>query len=168
MSTPEWSIDRSLALYNIPGWGAGYFNVNPKGHMVVHPFGQPGPMIDLMDVVDDIRERKLGFPCIVRFQDVLRSRVKQLNEGFKSAISGRPLTRFKESTYFFKLTKYVPRVIQYIKDHPEFLRPEVRRNEVLSKLEQGVDDLSISRASLRVMASPRPDPPNRRVVDESA
>src|ERR1700712_2194441 len=71
MSTPEWSIDRSLALYNIPGWGAGYFNINPKGHMVVHPFGQPGPMIDLMDVVDDIRERKLGFPCIVRFQDVL-------------------------------------------------------------------------------------------------
>ncbi|HEX4381367.1 MAG TPA: biosynthetic arginine decarboxylase [Myxococcales bacterium] len=87
MSTPEWSIDRSLALYNIPGWGAGYFNVNPKGHMVVHPFGQPGPMIDLMDVVDDIRERKLGFPCIVRFQDVLRSRVKQLNEVFKSAIN---------------------------------------------------------------------------------
>jgi arginine decarboxylase len=87
MSTPEWSIDRSLALYNIPGWGAGYFNINPKGHMVVHPFGQPGPMIDLMDVVDDIRERKLGFPCIVRFQDVLRSRVKQLNEVFKSAIN---------------------------------------------------------------------------------
>ncbi|HEY2030108.1 MAG TPA: biosynthetic arginine decarboxylase [Myxococcales bacterium] len=87
MSTPEWSIDRSLSLYNIPGWGAGYFNVNAKGHMVVHPFGQPGPMIDLMDVVDDIRERKLGFPCVVRFQDVLRSRVKQLNEVFKSAIA---------------------------------------------------------------------------------
>lgn len=87
MSNPEWSIDRSLSLYNIPGWGAGYFNVNQKGHMVVHPFGQPGPMIDLMDVVDDIRERKLFFPCVVRFQDVLRSRVKQLNEVFKSAIA---------------------------------------------------------------------------------
>jgi len=87
MVNPEWSIDRSLSLYNIPGWGAGYFNVNAKGNMVVHPFGQPGPMIDLMDVVDDIRERKLGFPCVVRFQDVLRSRVKQLNEVFKSAIA---------------------------------------------------------------------------------
>jgi arginine decarboxylase len=86
-NSPDWSIDRSLALYNIPGWGAGYFNVNDKGHLAVHPFGQPGPMIDLMDVVDDIRERKLGFPCIVRFQDVLRSRVKQLNEVFKSAIA---------------------------------------------------------------------------------
>ncbi len=87
MSIPEWSIERSSQLYNIAGWGAGYFNINQKGHMVVHPFGQPGPMIDLMDVVDDIRERKLGFPCIVRFQDVLRSRVKQLNEVFRAAIA---------------------------------------------------------------------------------
>src|SRR3954471_21642889 len=87
MSNSDWSIEKSLSLYNIPGWGAGYFNINPKGHLVAHPFGQPGPVIDLMDVVDDIRERKLGFPCIVRFQDLLRSRVKQLNEVFRAAIA---------------------------------------------------------------------------------
>ncbi|OLD09386.1 MAG: arginine decarboxylase [Deltaproteobacteria bacterium 13_1_40CM_3_69_14] len=87
MSNSDWSIERSLQLYNIPGWGAGYFSINPKGHMVVHPFGQPGPVIDLMDVVDDIRERKLGFPCVVRFQDLLRSRVKQLNDVFRNAIA---------------------------------------------------------------------------------
>src|SRR5437660_3939909 len=87
MSNPDWSIERSLSLYNIPGWGAGYFSINTKGHVVVHPFGQPGPVIDLMDVVDDIRERKLGFPCVVRFQDLLRSRVKQLNDVFRSAIA---------------------------------------------------------------------------------
>jgi len=87
MSNPEWSIEKALQLYNIPGWGAGYFSINQKGHLVVHPAGQPGPVIDLMDVVDDIRERKLGFPCVVRFQDVLRSRVKQLNDVFRSAIA---------------------------------------------------------------------------------
>ena len=87
MSTPDWSIEKSLQLYNIGGWSAGYFNINAKGHIVAHPLGQPGPMIDLMDVVDDIRERKLGFPCVVRFQDVLRSRVKQLNEVFRAAIA---------------------------------------------------------------------------------
>src|SRR5437016_226803 len=87
MSNSDWSIERSLQLYNIPGWGAGYFSINTKGHLVVHPFGQPGPVIDLMDVVDDIRERKLGFPCVVRFQDLLRSRVKQLNDVFRSAIA---------------------------------------------------------------------------------
>lgn len=87
MSNSDWSIEKSLQLYNIAGWGAGYFNINNKGHVVVHPFGQPGPQIDLMDVVDDIRERRLGFPCVVRFQDVLRSRVKQLNEVFRNAIA---------------------------------------------------------------------------------
>src|SRR3989440_16021 len=83
----DWSIERALQLYNIPNWGAGYFNINSKGHLVVHPNGQPGPVIDLMDVVDDIRERKLGFPCVVRFQDLLRSRVKQLNDVFRNAIA---------------------------------------------------------------------------------
>src|SRR5947207_2514552 len=83
----DWSIERALQLYNIPNWGAGYFNISSKGHLVVQPYGQPGPVIDLMDVVDDIRERKLGFPCVVRFQDVLRSRVKQLNETFRTAIA---------------------------------------------------------------------------------
>src|SRR5690242_1118559 len=49
--------------------------------------GQPGPVIDLMDVVEDIRERKIGFPCVVRFQDVLRARVKQINEAFGKAVA---------------------------------------------------------------------------------
>ena len=87
MSTSDWSIEKALQLYNLPGWGAGYFSINAKGNLIVHPLGQPGPVIDIMDVVDDIKERKLGFPCVVRFQDVLRSRVKQLNEVFRAAIA---------------------------------------------------------------------------------
>jgi methionyl-tRNA synthetase len=68
---------------------------------------------------------------------------------FKSAISGRPLTRYSEKSYFFRLTKYLPRVIEHIENHPEFIQPESRRNEVLSKLKLGVEDLSISRATLK-------------------
>jgi methionyl-tRNA synthetase len=66
---------------------------------------------------------------------------------YQSLISGRPLVRFEEPSYFFKLSKYVPQVIQHIESNPEFLRPEIRRNEVLSKLRAGVEDLSISRSS---------------------
>jgi methionyl-tRNA synthetase len=68
---------------------------------------------------------------------------------FKSAISGRPLTRFSEPSYFFRLKKYIPRVQQHIEENPEFVQPQARRNEVLSKLKQGVEDLSISRATLK-------------------
>ena len=83
----DWSIERATQYYNVAGWGAGFFSINDKGHVVVHPMGQPGPVIDLMDVVEDIRERKIGFPCVVRFQDVLRARVKQINEAFGKAIA---------------------------------------------------------------------------------
>jgi methionyl-tRNA synthetase len=68
---------------------------------------------------------------------------------YKSVISGRPLVRYKEPSYFFRLSKYVPRVLEYIEQHPDFIQPDSRRNEVLSKLKQGVDDLSISRATLK-------------------
>lgn len=68
---------------------------------------------------------------------------------FKSAISDKPLVRYSEPTYFFKLSKYVPKIIEYIEAHPHFIVPESRRNEVLSKLRAGVDDLSISRATLK-------------------
>ncbi len=87
MAPSDWSIERATQYYNVAGWGAGYFSVNEKGHVVVHPMGQPGPVIDLMDVVEDIRERKIGFPCVVRFQDVLRARVKQINEAFGKAVA---------------------------------------------------------------------------------
>jgi methionyl-tRNA synthetase len=68
---------------------------------------------------------------------------------YKSAISGKPLTRYSEPSYFFRLSKYAPRVLQYIESHPEFIQPDFRRNEVLSKLRDGVEDLSISRATLK-------------------
>lgn len=61
----------------------------------------------------------------------------------------KQLVRYKEPTYFFKLSKYAPKVLEYIEQHPEFIAPQSRRNEVVSKLKGGVDDLSISRATLK-------------------
>ncbi len=64
---------------------------------------------------------------------------------FKSAINGKPLVRYSEESYFFKLTKWTPKLLEYIKANPGFILPEARRNEVVSKLELGVEDLCISR-----------------------
>ncbi len=71
------------------------------------------------------------------------------DQHYKSAISGRPLVRYKEASYFFRLTKYANRVLEHIRANPDFVQPATRRNEVISKLEQGVEDLSISRATLK-------------------
>ncbi len=65
------------------------------------------------------------------------------------AFNGKPLVRYKEPTYFFRLSKYAPKVLEYIQANPSFVQPESRRNEVISKLRAGVEDLSISRATLK-------------------
>ena len=69
---------------------------------------------------------------------------------YKSAINDRPLVRYSEPSYFFRLSKWVPRLVEHIESHRGFILPEARRNEVLSKLAQGVEDLSISRQKHRL------------------
>ena len=68
---------------------------------------------------------------------------------YKSAISGRPLVRYSEKSYFFRLSKYVDRVRKHIEENVDFVQPASRRNELLSKLTGEISDLSISRATLK-------------------
>ena len=74
------------------------------------------------------------------------------------AFNKKPLVRYSEPTYYFRLTKYIPRVLAHIESNPGFIHPESRRNEMISKLKMGVEDLSISRASLK-WGIPMPNDP---------
>ena len=69
-------------------------------------------------------------------------------QDYKSAINKRPLERREEQTYFFKLTKYLPKLIEHIEQNPKFIQPAARRNKILQDLKGDVGDLSISRPSL--------------------
>lgn len=84
--TSAWDITSAVSLYNIDRWGTGYFSINDKGHIEVHPTRQPGKRIDMMEVLDDAVERGLTFPMVLRFQDLLRDRVETINAAFESAI----------------------------------------------------------------------------------
>ncbi len=64
---------------------------------------------------------------------------------YTSAISGKPLVRYGEPSYFFRLGKWVPKLLEHIRENPGFIQPDARRNEVVTKLSAGVEDLSISR-----------------------
>jgi methionyl-tRNA synthetase len=63
---------------------------------------------------------------------------------------GRPVTRLAESNYFFKMSAYQDWLIAYINEHPDFIQPETRRNEVLGFLQQPLGDLCISRPKSRL------------------
>ncbi|MFT8316155.1 MAG: methionine--tRNA ligase [Clostridium sp.] len=71
----------------------------------------------------------------------------QLVDG-KCPDCGRPVEKTKEEAYFFKMSKYADRLIEYIENHPEFIQPESRKNEMLNNfLKPGLQDLCISRTS---------------------
>jgi arginine decarboxylase len=84
---PEWDIDAAIATYNVDGWGAGYFTVNPQGNVEARPLQENGGAIDILDVVNEARARGLAFPLVIRFQDLLRHRVEAVNRAFESAIA---------------------------------------------------------------------------------
>ncbi|MDX2082118.1 MAG: biosynthetic arginine decarboxylase [Terrimicrobiaceae bacterium] len=76
----------AVALYNVDRWGSGYFGINDKGHLVVRP-KRNGEQIDLMEIIQEARNRHLAFPLVVRFHDLLRDRVETINKAFAEAIA---------------------------------------------------------------------------------
>ena len=60
---------------------------------------------------------------------------------------GRPVQAAKEEAYFFKLSKYADKLLELFEKNPDFLQPESRRNEMVSFIKQGLDDLCISRST---------------------
>lgn len=70
----------------------------------------------------------------------------QLVDG-KCPDCGRPVEKASEEAYFFRLSKYQDRILENFRNNPDFLQPETRRNEMISFVEQGLDDLCISRTS---------------------
>ncbi len=71
----------------------------------------------------------------------------QLSDGHLCPDCGRPTSRMKEPTYFFRMSKYQDRLLEHIEKNPNFIRPESRRNEVVSFIKEGLRDLSVSRVN---------------------
>ena len=72
----------------------------------------------------------------------------QLKEGNLCPDCGRPVNKTKEEAYFFKMSKYQDRLMKYIEEHPEFIQPESRKNEMVNNfLKPGLQDLCVSRTS---------------------
>ena len=83
----EWDLESAIATYNVEGWGNGYFTVNSSGNVEAKPLQDDGGSIDLLEVVNEARARHLGFPLVIRFQDLLRHRVESINRVFQEAIT---------------------------------------------------------------------------------
>jgi len=83
----SWTIEDSRELYNIDGWGIGYFGIDPDGHLTVHPTKDPKRGIDLFELAMDLEAQGVTLPLLLRFSDILQARIETLTERFRTAIA---------------------------------------------------------------------------------
>ena len=80
----KWRIEDSEELYNIKGWGVNFFGINDKGHVYVEP-KKNGTRIDLKEVVDRLETKHVAAPMLLRFPDILDSRIQKTDACFRAA-----------------------------------------------------------------------------------
>lgn len=85
MSANTWSAEQGAELYGINSWGNGYFRVNKNGNVSVTPTGANGPSVDLYELTQDLMDRGIRVPIMIRFPDIIKARVELINNCFAKA-----------------------------------------------------------------------------------
>jgi arginine decarboxylase len=118
---PEWSIESARSLYNIEGWGNGYFDINERGHVVVRPDRSRSEReLDLFELSRDLEEQGVTMPVLLRFSDILRSRIEQLGARFDAAIEEFDYKGGYTTVYPIKVNQQrhvVEEIVQFGKPH---------------------------------------------------
>ena len=100
-----WTVEDSEKLYRVQLWGDNYFYVNDQGNLGVRPILGDPIGIDIYKVVQDLKSQRIEFPLLIRFQDLLRSRVVELNNAFKKAIEESGYQNVYVSVYPIKVNQ---------------------------------------------------------------
>ncbi|MCS6772024.1 MAG: biosynthetic arginine decarboxylase [Kiritimatiellae bacterium] len=83
----RWTSADSAELYGVRNWGSGYFDVSESGELVVRPRGKgSSETISMMQIVEGLKARGIGLPVLLRFGDILASRIATINLSFQKAI----------------------------------------------------------------------------------
>ena len=85
--TGPWTPGDAAELYQIGDWSQGYFDVSSDGHVAVRPNAEPEPDIDLLEVVEGLRDRGVDPPFLIRFSDITAHRLRSLRRAFDAAMA---------------------------------------------------------------------------------
>jgi arginine decarboxylase len=80
------AIEQTLETYGIENWSAGYFDVNRKGNLIVHPSENDSRAADLKEIIDDLHRRGIGTPVLLRFPQLVTAQVRKLQRAFSKSI----------------------------------------------------------------------------------
>ena len=99
---------------------------------------------ELMDTGDVYKGEYEGWYDVGQEEYLPENKAKEYD--FNSPFNGKPLVRKKEKNYFFKLSHYEEKLLQLMEDQPTFVQPDARRNEVINRIREGLNDVPISRS----------------------
>lgn len=95
-----------MDTYGMRNWGNGYFSASSSGDLVVLPNRNEHDMINLKELVDEVRQRGIGLPLLIRFSDILKSRIVELNEAFCQAIKEYGYKNCYKGVYPIKVNQH--------------------------------------------------------------
>ncbi|HTA19482.1 MAG TPA: biosynthetic arginine decarboxylase [Polyangia bacterium] len=112
----KWTIADSAETFGVKYWGNNYFSINDSGNVQAHPAGPDAGRIDLKELVDEVARRGIGLPLLIRFSDVLKSRIVELNETFRAAIAEHGYKGQYKGVYPIKVNQHryvVEEIVQF-------------------------------------------------------
>ncbi|MCC2679677.1 MAG: arginine decarboxylase [Pseudobdellovibrio sp.] len=83
----QWTVEDSAKIYGINNWGNGYFRINNDGNVAVTPKGAKGNSLDLYELTQELQDRGIRVPIMIRFPDIINERVHLLHRCFQKAIA---------------------------------------------------------------------------------
>ena len=112
----EWTPKQSSDLYRVPNWGAGFFSVSEDGDLLVHPRLSAGSAINLPKLASELDGRGVRRPILIRFSDILATRIEGLAGSFEEAIDEHDYEGRWRGVYPIKVNqqaKVVEEIIEY-------------------------------------------------------
>jgi arginine decarboxylase len=110
------AIEQTVETYGIENWGAGYFDVNRKGNLVVRPADGDSRAADLKEIIEDLAQRGIATPVLLRFPQLVAAQVRKLQRAFSKSIREYEYQGSHMCVYPMKVNQQRPVVEEYLRE----------------------------------------------------
>ncbi len=111
-----WTVQDAVDLYDVERWGKGYFSISADGHLRVHPGRDPKQSLDMKELIDRLQVRGLDLPILLRFNGILKDRLKEIHGAFANSIREHDFKGQYSCVYPIKVNqqrRVVEKIIEY-------------------------------------------------------
>jgi arginine decarboxylase len=116
----KWRIEDSAELYNIEGWGIGYFGISKAGNVTVKPDRKEKQAVAIKEILDELSLKDVSFPVLLRFPDILDDRIETISNCFKIAAEEYSFQGNYHTVYPIKVNQQRPVVEELVRYGKKF------------------------------------------------